>query len=70
MIWYFAFKWILYHLITSSENLREITLFLIFKNIGLNVIWCGVLFCFLPEIFPNLKVIKLGGNQITLVEFF
>ena len=38
-----------------KESLR-----LTFRNIGLNINWCGVLFCFLSKIAPN--DIKWGVN--------
>ena len=37
-------------------------------SIGLDINWCGPLFCFLLEIAP--KILKLGGNLKSLNQIF
>ena len=39
-----------------------------FRNIGVNINWCRPLFWILSKITP--KILKLGGNQKPLDEFF
>ena len=66
--WSFTFKLILYHLITTSENLREIPLFLTFRKIGLIINWRGVLFYFYQKL--PLKLLNWAGIKLHLLKFF
>ena len=41
-------------------KVSEKSLCLTFRNIGVNINWCGPLFCILSKIAPT--ILKLGGN--------